>query len=46
MNILIMLAITVVLGVLCFGIGSLIGKAVGKSQKKKDDARKNRGAHV
>lgn len=46
MKIVIFILICIVLAAVFFGIGSLLGTLVGKSKKKRDDAQKNRGAHV
>lgn len=46
MNILILILLSVAAGTVCFGLGSLIGNAVGKSKKKQDDAKRNGNRHA
>lgn len=46
MNVLILILLALLAGASCFGLGSLIGNAVGKSKKKRDDAKRDGNRHV
>lgn len=46
MKILILIVLTILAAVVCFAFGSLIGRLLGRNQKKQDNIRRNGSDHV